>query len=221
MNIRVIIVVLIIIIFALASTMLNLSVSGVSDLNEVYSSGNITVIQKTAAGTVPHEIVITNNENTAINAKQGTALASSVSEDLIIAEDKQIGANSAETVKAYGIEPSQRAVVNTKLLPVNNSYNGVNNVINNSNPYISQLQIWLIMAGPNFNPYTGEPVEVVNTKKISWSEFRQNIADAKNNLMKKFNVSESEIQNLKQNDGNNQNWISGTISWIKSSTGIQ
>lgn len=220
MNIRVIIVVLIILIFALASSTLSLSVSEVSDLNEAYSSGNIAVIQKTAAGTVPHEIRITNNGNTAITAKQGTILASSVSEDLVIAEDKQIGANSAETVKAYGIEPSQRAIVNTKLLPVNKTYNGLNSVINNSDPYSSQLQIWAIMAGPNFNPYTGEPVEVVNTKKISWTEFKQNIADAKNVLMKKFSVSESEIQNLKQDSGNAQNWISGTISWIKSSIGM-
>jgi hypothetical protein len=207
--------------------MLSLSVSGGLGLNEAYSSGNIKVIQKTAAGTVPHEVEITNNGNATVNVKKGNALASSVSEDLVIAEDKNIGPSSTETVKAYCIEPSQRAVVNTKLLPVNNTYNGVNKIISSSNPYDAQsaynaqLKIWVIMSGGNLNPYTGEPVAVVETKQISWAQFRQNLADAKNEVLKTFNITEGEIQNLNQNQGFNlQNWINDIINWIKSSLGI-
>ena len=227
MNIRIIGVVLLIILFALASTMLSLSVSGGLGLNEAYSSGSIKVIQKTDAGTVPHEIEITNNGNTTVNAKKGNTLVSSISQDLVVAEDKNIASNSTETVKAYCIEPSQKAVINTKLLPVNNTYKGVNRVISSSNPYDAQsaynaqLKIWVIMSGGNLNPYTGEPVAVVETKQIGWTQFRQNLADAKNEVLKTFNVNESEIQNLNQDQGfNPQNWINDTINWIKSSLGI-
>jgi hypothetical protein len=228
MNIRVIGVVILVILFALTSTMLNLSVSGGLDLNEAYSSGNIKVIQKTAAGTVPHEIEITNNGNTTVDVKKGDPLASSVSQDLVIAEDKQIASNSTETVKAYGIKPSQRAVVNTKLLPVNNTYNAVNRIISNSSPYDSQsaynaqLKIWIVMSGGNLNPYTGEPVALVEKKQITWTQFRQNLADAKSDILKTFNVSESEIQSLNQNKASNpQNWVDETFNWIKSSLRIQ
>lgn len=227
MNIRVISVVLLIILFALASTMLSLSVSGGLGLNEAYNNGSIKVIQKTDAGTVPHEVEITNNRNTTVNVKKGNALASSVSQDLVIAEDKNIASNSTETVKAYCIEPSQRAVVNTKLLPVNNTYIGVNRVISSSNPYDAQsaynaqLKIWVIMSGGNLNPYTGEPVAVVEKKQIGWTQFRQNLADAKNEVLKTFDVTEDEIQNLNQNQGFDlQNWINDTINRIKSSLGI-
>jgi hypothetical protein len=226
MNIRIIGVVLLVILFALTSTMLNLSVSEGLSLNEAYSSGNIKVIQKTDAGTVPHEVEITNNGNVGINAKKGNVLVSSVSQDLVIAENKQIAPNSTETLKAYCLEPSQRAVVNSKLLPVNNTYNAANQIISGSNPYDSQsaynaqLEIYVIMSGGNLNPYTGEPVAVVETKQITWTQFRQDLSNAKTSVMKTFNVSENELQNLNQNV-NPPNGIDETINWIKSSLGIQ
>ncbi|MEN4017859.1 MAG: hypothetical protein PQ975_07490 [Methanobacterium sp.] len=228
MNIRVIGVVLLVILFALASTMLNISVRDELNLSEAYSSGNIKVIQKTVAGTVPHEVEITNNGNKTIDVKKGNALLSTITQDLVIAEEKQITPGSTETLKAYGIEPSKRAVVNTKLLPVNNTYYGVNHVISDSNPYdlqsayAAQLKIWIIMSGGNLNPYTGEPVAVVETKKITWTQFRQDLADSKISILKTFNITESEIQNLNERQSiNPQNWIDNVISWIKTSSGIQ
>jgi hypothetical protein len=228
MNIRVISVVLLIILFAAVSLMLNLAISEGSSLTEAYSTGNVKIIQKTAAGTIPHEIEITNNGNTTINVAKGDVLASSVSQDLVIAEDKQVATNSKQNIKAYCLEPSQRAVVDSKLLPVNNTYNGVNKVISSSNPhdsqsaYNAQLEIWVIMSGGNLNPYTGEPVAVVETKQIGWTQFRQNLADAKNEVLKTFNISEGEIQNLNQKQSfNPQDWINNTITWIKNSLGLQ
>ena len=228
MNIRVIGVVLLIIIFTSASVVLNLSVLEGSPLSEVYSSGNIKVIQKTASGTIPHEIEITNNGNTTINAKKGDVLASSVSQNMIIAEDKQISSNSTETIKAYGLESSERAVIGTKLLPVNNTYYGVNQVINNSHSndsqsaYNTQLKIWIIMSGGNLNPYTGEPVDVVKSKGITWTQFRQNIADAKSEIRKTFNVTDDEIQNLNQKPSvSPPSWINDGTNWIKNSLKIQ
>lgn len=228
MNIRVVGVILLICLFALASTMLTLSVSTGESLDKAYGSGNIKVIQMTPAGTIPHEIEISNNRNSTINVKKGNALASTVSQDLVIAEDKHIAPNSTETLKAYCIEPSQRAVVDTKLLPVNNTYAGVNKVLSDSDPYNlqsaynAQLKIWVIMSGGNLNPYTGEPVAVVNNMGITWTQFRQNIADAKNDVMRSFNITESEIKNLNQKPTfNPSNWINDTLNWIKSILKLQ
>lgn len=227
MNIRVVAIVLIIILFALVSGFLSYSLSGGTPLKEAYNNGNIQVIQKTAAGTVPHEVVITNNQNKAIKAKKGDILTSSVSQDVVIAEDKTISPNSNETVNVYCIEPNQRANAGTNLLPVNNTYSAVNEVINNSNPsdpqsaMKAQLQIWIIMFGNNFNPYTGEPVAVMENQNITWTQFRQDIANAKNDVMTSFNVTEDQIQNLNQNQAQSnarqtQSWANNILNWIKS-----
>ena len=223
MNIRVISVISLICLFVIASIMLIFSVSGGMSLDKAYANGNVLVVQKTDAGTIPHEVDITNNGNSTINVKKGNMLSSSLSQDLVIAEDKQINKNSTGTIKAYGIEPTKRAVANTKLLPVNNTINSINKLLNNSDPYNAQnayntqLEIWVIVSGGNLNPYTGEPVDVVQTKGITWTQFRQNLADAKNNVMTTFNITESEIPNLNQTSNpNSSNWINDTINRIKS-----
>ncbi|MBI5681432.1 MAG: hypothetical protein HZC47_11110 [Methanobacterium sp.] len=230
MNIRVLSIIFVILIFALGSGYLSYSVSGGTALKDAYSNGNIKVIQKTSAGTVPHEVIITNDGNVAVKVKKGDVLSSTPSQDLVIGEDKKVASNSNETVKAYCIEPSQRAVANTKLLPVNSTYNGVTQVIRNSNPldpesaYKAQLQIYLIMSGGNLNIYTGEPVAIVDTKKISWTQFRQDVSNAKSDLMKTFNVNESEIKDLNQkqglNVGNPQTWIDNFSNWLKGLLGM-
>lgn len=231
MNIRVLGVIFVILLFALASGFLSYSVSGGTSLKDAYSEGNIKVIQETVAGTVPHQILITNSGNEAIKVKKGDILASSVSTDLVIAEDKKISASSNDTVKAYSIEPTQRAVVNAKLLPVNSTYNALNQVLRNSDPsnlqstLKTQLQIWIIMSGNNLNPYTGEPVATAETRNLSWSQFRQEISDAKNGLLTLFNVKEDQIKDLNQNQaqsnaGQVQTSINNILSWIESSLGI-
>ncbi|OEC86768.1 MULTISPECIES: hypothetical protein [Methanobacterium] len=226
MNIRVVSLVLVVLIFALVSGMISYSVSSGVHLNDAYTSGKITVVQQTAAGTVPHQVMITNNASKSVKVKKGDVLASTVSQDLVIAEDKTISSNSNATVKAYCLEPSQRAVVGTKLLPVNTTYSAITRVISDSNPTNSQsamnaqLQIWIITSEGNLNPYTGEPVAVVDNNNITWSEFRQDIADAKSDVMSTFNVTESNIKNLNQtqsNSGSTSSWIDNTISWIKES----
>jgi len=228
MNIRVAILVLIIIIFASVSGILSYSVYNGIPLKEAYSNGNISVIQETVAGTVPHEVMITNNRNNAIKVQKGDVLASSVSQDLVIAEDRKIPPNSNETIKAYCLDPSQKAVINTRLLPVNNTNNAINQVISNSNPsdpqsaMKAQLQIWIITTGGNLNPYFGEPVAVVQTQNITWTQFQQSIASAKSDVMSLFNVTEDQIKNLNQKQSNvgQQSMLNNTINWIKESLGI-
>ncbi|MEN6292715.1 MAG: hypothetical protein ABFD07_11965 [Methanobacterium sp.] len=226
MNIRVVSLVLVVLVFALVSGMISYSVSSGVHLNDAYTSGKITVVQQTAAGTVPHQVMITNNASKSVKVKKGDVLASTVSQDLVIAEDKTISSNSNATVKAYCLEPSQRAVVGTKLLPVNTTYSAITRVLSGSNPTNSQsamnaqLQIWIITSEGNLNPYTGEPVAVVDNNNITLSQFRQDIADAKSDVMSTFNVTESNIKNLNQtqsNSGSTSSWIDNTISWIKES----
>ena len=208
--------------------MLIFSVSGGMSLDEAYANGNVLVVQKTDAGVIPHEVDITNNGNSTINVKKGNILSSSISQNLVIAEDKQINKNSTGTIKAYGTEPSQRSVVDSKLLPLNYTTNSINKILNKSDPYNAQdayntqLEIWVIVSGGNLNPYTGEPVAVVEAKGITWTQFRQDLADAKNNVMTTFNVTESGIPNLNQTSNpNSSNWINDTINWIKSILNIQ
>ncbi|WP_414468968.1 ARPP-1 family domain-containing protein [Methanobacterium sp. ACI-7] len=227
MNIRVIGIVLLVVLFALSTGIMSTSISSGTPLNEAYSSGNVKVVQKSAAGTVPHQVEITNNGDNSVKVNEGNALASTVSQDLVIAEDKQISPNSTETVKAYCIEPSQRSVPGSKLLPTNNTYGAVNRIISGSNAadsqsaYNAQLKIWVIMSGGNLNPYTGEPVAVVDTKQISWGQFRQDIADAKSSVMSTFNVDEGQISNLNQNGAaSSQGLIETIFNWIKNSLGL-
>ncbi|MCZ3364360.1 MULTISPECIES: ARPP-1 family domain-containing protein [Methanobacterium] len=226
MNIRVVSLVLVVLVFALISGMISYSVSSGVSLKDAYASGKITVVQQTAAGTVPHQVMITNNASKSVKVKKGDVLSSTVSQDLVIAEDKIIASNSNATVKAYCLNPSQRAVVGAKLLPTNTTYSAITRVISSSNPSNSQsamdaqLQIWIIASEGNLNPYTGEPVAVVDNNNITWSEFRQDIANAKSDVMSTFNVTESNIKNLNQtqsNSGSTSSWIDNTISWIKES----
>ncbi|WP_424355619.1 hypothetical protein [Methanobacterium sp. MBAC-LM] len=225
MNIRVVSLVLVVLVFALVSGMISYSVSSGVSLKDAYTSGKITVVQQTAAGTVPHQVMITNNASKSVKVKKGDVLASTVSQDLVIAEDKIISSNSNATVKAYCLNPSQRAVVGAKLLPTNTTYSAITRVISSSNPSNSQsamnaqLQIWIITSEGNLNPYTGEPVAVVDNNNITWSEFRQDIANAKSDVMSTFNVTESNIKNLNQTQSNSgsTSWIDNSISWIKES----
>ncbi len=229
MNIRVVSVVLIILLFALVSGLLSYSLYGGMPLKEAYGGGNIKVIQETAAGTIPHEVKIINDGNKDIKVKKGDVLASTVSQDLVIAEDKQISSNSNGTVKAFCLYPSPKAVVNARLLPTNDTYNAVNRVISNSNPsdpqnaMKTQLQIWVITTGGNLNPYTGEPVAVVESQNMTWKQLRQNISSAKSDIMTLFNVTENQIGSLNQTQsspGQTSSWIGSTISWIKGSLGM-
>jgi hypothetical protein len=227
MNIRVAGIVFIVVLFALTSGYMSYSVSSGDALNEVYNKENIQVIQSTSAGTVPHEVNVKNNGNNAIKVKKGEVLSSSVSPNMIIAEDKTVEPNSNETVKAYSLEPSERVNVGSKLLPVNTTYDSLNQIIDESDPsnkqsaLNTQLEIWIIMSGGNLNPYTGEPVAVVEKNNIKWTELRQNISDAKTSIKNTFNVNENQISSLKNKDINaGQTWIDEISDYISSSSGI-
>lgn len=221
MNIRVLGFVLLIILFAVASAMFSLSVSGGVSLTDAYNSGNVKVIQKSAAGAIPHEVEIFNNGNSVINIKKGNVLSSSLSEELVIAENKQIAPSTSNMIKAFGIESSQRAVPDSKFLPVNNTYSAVDKIITVTNlqnsqiTYEDQLKIWIIMSEGNFNPYTGEPVAVVENKGITWTQFRQNVQEAKSDIMKTFNVNDNEIKNLNHQTMKSPNWVDAITNWIK------
>jgi len=170
--------------------------------------------------------MITNNVSKSVKVKKGDVLSSTVSQNIVIAEDKTIASNANATVKAYCLDPSQKAVVGAKLLPTNATYSAITHVISSSNPSNSQsamnaqLQIWVITSEGNLNLYTGEPVAVVENNNMTWSQFRQDIANAKSDVMSTFNVTEDNIKNLNQTQSSNtqiSSWIDNTINWIKES----
>lgn len=227
MNIRVAGIVSIVILFAIISGYMSYSMYSGVGLADAYNKKDIQVIQKTTAGTLPHEVTVKNNGNNSITVRKGETLASSVSQDMVFAEDKTIGPKTEAAVKAYCLEPSKRAKAEAKLLPVNTTYDAVTQVISSSNPsdqnsaMNTQLQIWIIMSGGDLNIYTGEPVALVEEQNLKWNQFRQNVTNEKNNLMSTFNVNEGEISTLKDKDLYiGQSLFDNISNYIKSSLGI-
>ncbi len=227
MNIRLVFLILIIIIFAFWTGFESYSQSTGLTLNQAYSDGFVNITQNTSAGTVPHQVNIFNNGKDPIKAEVGDVLSSESSQDLVIAENKTIKKNSTDTVYAYCLDPSQRAVPGVKLKANGTSSDAIKQVIYGSNlqdinnATNTQVQIWILTSGVNFNIYSGEPVALVETQKINYTKLRQIVSDAKTAISTRFNVSVDNIKNLNQNKtSNSSNLIDGFSSWLKNTTGI-
>jgi hypothetical protein len=239
MNIRAVIILVIIIIFAVGFGVMSFTSFQATSLTQAYQSGKANVTQITEAGTIPHQVSINNTDNKPIAVKKGDVLTSSSSQDLVIAENKQIPPNSNGTVKAYCYEPQQKASPGEKLVPGNQSSTAVKQIIEQSNiadsknATQSQLQIWALVSGGNVNVYTGEAPAVVEKGNMYYYQLSQNLTNAKNDVMTKFNLTAEQIQNInltsiQTNTGNISNWtgslmdwLNGFIEWIKNTVGIQ
>lgn len=231
MNLRVVIVLLAIFIFAFSFGALSYLQSEGLPLKQAYDDGNVLVVQNTTAGTVPHEVVIKNNGSEPVNVEVGDLLTSENSQDLVLAEDKRIPSNSTKIIKAYCFEPNQRAEVGSELTPSNKTSDKIKQVIDDSDPYNlqnaikAQSKIWVIVSGGDVDPYSGEALALVEKQGISFSQLQQNIYDAKLEVMSQFNISSEEIKSLAQNQTEStsqqiQGWIEDIIKWTKESLGI-
>jgi len=228
MNIRVIFVVFIIFAFAFGTGIWSyLSLQGL-DINQAYETGALEIVQNSSAGAVPHDITIKNNGLESVKIKVGDTLTSSTSENMVIAESKIIDPDSVTNVKAYCIEPEKRALAGEKLIPTNSSSSRIIQIIKDSNmqnpegALKAQLQIWVLVSGGNLNIYRAEPYAVIKTQGLSYTEMRDNVSEAKIEVMTKFNMSEEQlrnVQNLSDAD-QGQSWIDGIIIWIRTNLGI-
>jgi len=227
MNIRLVFLILVIIVFAFWTGFESYSQSTGLPLTQAYSDGFVNITQNTVAGTVPHQVNISNTGKNPIKVEVGDILSSQSSQDLVIAENKTIKKNSTDTVSAYGIDPSQRAVPGVKLSANGTSSNAIKQVIYSSNlndinnATNAQVQIWILTAGVNFNIYSGEPVALVETQKMNYTNFRQIVSSAKSAISTRFNVSVDNIKNLNQNGTTNSSvGLDGFLTWLKDTTGI-
>ncbi|WP_048190831.1 hypothetical protein [Methanobacterium sp. SMA-27] len=227
MNMRLVFLIFLIVVFAAGFGFISYSQSTGISLNEAYGTGNIVITQNTSAGTVPHQVNIVNNGNDPVKVEVGDVLTAQSSQDLVIAENKTIKKNTTDTISAYCLDPSQRAIPGIKLKVNGTSTNAVKQVIMGSNindlnnATNAQVQIWILTSGVDFNIYSGEPVAVVETQKINYTKLRQIVSDAKTAISTRFNVNVDNIDKLNQNGTSNSTGIvGGFINWIKSTTGI-
>ncbi|MGC9516253.1 MAG: ARPP-1 family domain-containing protein [Methanomicrobiales archaeon] len=227
MNIRVVFVVFLIFAFALGTGIWSYQSLQGLNLNQAYDAGNIEIVQNTTAGTVPHQVTIKNNRADSVKIKVGDTLKSPQTQDLVIAEDKIINPNTTSNIQAYCIEPAQRAVVGDKLIPSNNSSSRIIQIIKESNiqnpeeALKAQIRIWVLVSGDNLNIYRAEPYAVVQTQGLTFTEMRNNVSEAKIEVMTKFNMTSEQLNNFNLNDTDqSQSWIDGIIIWIRTNIGI-
>jgi len=226
MNMRLVFSIFLIVLFATGFGFISYSQSTGKSLKDVYNTGNIVITQNTSAGTVPHIVNIVNNGPDNVKVEVGDILISQSSQDLVIAENKTINKNTTNTVFAYCLDPSKRAIPGETLKSNGTSTNAIKQTIMCSNindinsATNAQTQIWILKAGADFNIYTGEPVAMVELQKINYTKLRQIVSDAKTAIATRFNIDVNNIDKLNQNNTSNNMDIGGLINWIKSSTGI-
>jgi hypothetical protein len=227
MNIRLVFLIFIIVIFAAITGFLSYSQSTGISLAQASANGNVVITQNTSAGTIPHQVNITNKGKDPVKVQVGDVLTSDSTQDLVIAENKTLKINSTELVSAYCIEPSQRAVPGVKLKVNGTSSNAIKQVIEGSNikdlsnATNAQVQIYILASGVDFNIYSGEPVAVVQSQNINYTKLRQIVSDAKTALSTRFGVTVDNINNINQNTTyNSNNTADEFLNWLKTSTGV-
>jgi hypothetical protein len=227
LNIRLVFLILVIVVFATGTGFISYSQSNGIPLKQAYDNGNVIIIQNTSAGTVPHQVNITNNGRDPIKVQTGDVLTSNSSQNLVIAENISVKQNSTEQINAYCLDPSNQAIAGAKLHSSGTSSNAIKQVIYSSNlkdttnATNAQVQIWILTSGVNFNIYSGEPVALVSTQKINYTKLRQIVSDAKSALASKFNIKVDDIKNINQNGTSSSGGIiDGFMNWLKSATGI-
>jgi hypothetical protein len=229
MNVRFILVVLVVMVFALGSgTISFISGSGIT-LKQAYDDKKVDIIQNTAAGTIPHNFTLKNNGNRPVVVDKGIVLKNDYSQDLVIIEDKKISPGTSATIKAYCFEPEQKAIPGAKLSPSSMVSGDIMQIIDSSNPSElsnateSQLQIWIVVDRGEVNASTGEAAYVVRTQKIRFYQMRQNLTTARNNVIKRFNLTGEGLQNLQSTSEFNAGSIPGinnVLTWLRSSLGM-
>lgn len=230
MNFRVILLVLLVTIFTICGVYLSVLSFQANSLKESYIEGDVEIIQNTTAGTVPHVIQVKNSGKKPLMVKIGQILVSNTSQDMVIAEDKWITQNTSSYIRAYCFQPNQSAVPGTKLIPTEMASSQIKQIIANSNltdtqnTTKTQFEIWIIVTRDNLNITSGEASDLMEKNNSSNINISEQVNEAKNNIIKNFNITEGEIKNIKPNSSISindlGNWIIGFINWIKNSFNI-
>ncbi|NYB52986.1 MAG: hypothetical protein HVN35_10570 [Methanobacteriaceae archaeon] len=230
MNIRLIILIGAVLVFAGGCGMASFLSGGGITLEQAYDNNQAEIIQKTVAGTIPHNVTISNKGNKPLVVDKGTILKSKESQNLVIIEDKKITPNSNDTVKAYCMEPETKAIPGTTLNPSGMASNQIMQIISTTDPSDlqnatkSQLQIWIIVSKGQVDVYSGEAMAVVQSQKIKYYQLNEKLEIAKKSVMTRFDISSEEIQNMSSSadSGSIQvgNWLAALRQWLRTTLGI-
>ncbi|MEM4525364.1 MAG: hypothetical protein QXH54_03270 [Methanothermobacter sp.] len=216
MNLRALILIGLIIVFAGSLGFLCYLQQGGITLKEAYDEGNINITQITPAGTIPHQVLISTNSEKPVKVEKGTILTNPGSEDLVIARDEIIPPKGNSTIPAYCIEPEQSAIKGSRLNVSDKAPKMIQEVIESSNPenpseaFNTQLKIWLLARGSNFDIYSGEVYYTVRANNMYFYQFRENLSFTKAELMAKFNLTEEQINSININStilSHGKNWL--------------
>lgn len=228
MNLRLILLIAAVVVFSVGCGALSFLYGGGITLQQAYEDNQVSIIQKTYAGNIPHNLTIKNNGSQPVVVDKGTILTSEESQDLVIIDDKKISPNSNDSLRAYCIEPDQKAITGKTLKPSGTVSTEINQIISDSNPSDlqnatrSQLQIWIIVGKGNVDPYRGEAMAVVGNQGIRYYQLREKLNTAKNSVMKQFNLTNTDLQNLSSTaDSSSANtWLGDVRQWFRLNLGI-
>jgi len=229
MNIRLVLLITVVIVFSVGCGVLSFLYGGGITLEQAYDNNQTHIVQQTAAGSVPHNVTITNNGTQPLVVDKGTILTSKQSQDLVIIDDKKISSNTNDTVRAYCIEPEQQAVPGKTLVPSGVVSSQISQIIDSSNPSNlqnatkAQLEIWIIESGDDVDIYTGEASALGEGRQIRYYQLNESLSAAKNEVMEQFNLtSEEDIQNIPTTAESTSadTWFSDLRHWINLNIGI-
>ena len=229
MNIRLIILIVAVIVFSVGCGALSFLYGGGITLEQAYDNNQVSIIQKTYAGSIPHNVSIKNNGSQPVVVDKGTILKSKESQDVVIITDKKINPNSNDTVLAYCIEPDQKAVTGSSLYPSGTASSQVKEIIDSSNPTDlqnatqAQLQIWVIVTKGNVNVYSGEAMAVVQNQKTKYYQLQEKVETAKKNVMSRFNLTSEGVKNMSfsvESDNSANTWVADLRQWFKNTVGV-
>jgi hypothetical protein len=228
MNIRLILLILVVVVFAGGCGAMSFLSGGGITLEQAYDNKQVEIVQNTVAGTIPHNVTINNNGTRPLVVDKGTILKSKESQDLVIIDDKKINPNYNDTVRAYCIEPDEKAVPGATLYPSGTVSSQIKQIIDTSNPSDlqnatqSQMQIWIIVSKGNVDVYSGEAMAVVQAQKTKYYLLQEKLDTAKANVMSRFNLTSEGIQNISFTESDNgvNNMITNFRQWFKNNLGI-
>jgi hypothetical protein len=229
MNIRLILLILVVVVFAAGCGAMSFLSGGGITLEQAYDNKQVEIIQNTAAGTIPHNVTIKNNGTKPLVVDKGTILKSKESQDLVVIDGKKINPNNNDTVRAYCIEPDQKAVPGATLNPSGTASSQIKQIIDSSNPSDlqnatqSQMQIWIIVSKGNVDVYSGEAMAVVQNQKTKYYQLQEKLDTAKANVMSRFNLTSEGIENISftlESDNSVNTVISDFRQWFKNNLGI-
>ncbi|CDG65000.1 MAG: hypothetical protein PWQ15_1165 [Methanobacterium sp.] len=229
MNMRLILLIAVVVVFAISSGAMSFLSGGGVTLEQAYDNQQVDIVQSTAAGSIPHNLTIKNNGTKPVVVDKGTILKSKESQDLVIITDKKINPNNNDTVLAYCIEPDQKAIKGSSLYPSGTVSPQIKEIIDSSNPTDlqnatqAQLEIWVIVTKGNVDVYSGEAMAVVENQKTKYYLLKEKVETAQDNVITRFNLTPEEVTNMSfsvKSDNNANTWFSDLMQWFKNMVGM-